>query len=260
MCRLAAYLGKAIYLKDFFSEPDHSLLRQAWQPKQMQEATLNADGFGIGWYDHQDNAVSYKQTLPAWSDTNLHSLGNSFSRSLWLGYVRSATPGQLVHIGNTQPFTFNGVHFLHNGLIEGFQSGIKQTLADLIDKDLLTSIQSDTDSAWIAALLQQQLKQTTDIGQAMAQCCAQLQSVVGAKKVLMNIIVSDGNVLYALRHAINAGSPTLYILLNGKNFPESILIASEPFDDDSGWQAMDAHHYLSVNSSLDLTIKPIDTI
>ncbi|MDX1519984.1 MAG: ergothioneine biosynthesis protein EgtC [Gammaproteobacteria bacterium] len=258
MCRLAAYLGREIYLGSFFSDPEHSLVRQAWAPKEMQEARLNADGFGIGWYNNRDEAVSYKHVLPAWSDTNLSALGSSLSHDLWMANVRSATPGQAVHIGNTQPFTHRNLHFLHNGYIEAFQEGFKEKLVPLIDPDILARLQGDTDSAWLAALFHQQLKSTGSIREALVETCRELQSIADGKKILMNMIVSDQDSLHAVRHAINADCPSLYSLVNGQNFPDSVILASEPFDDDPGWTAIETHRSLSVGRDLNLQMSTIE--
>ncbi|MFB3089839.1 MAG: class II glutamine amidotransferase, partial [Gammaproteobacteria bacterium] len=69
MCRLAAYIGPEISLGRFLMEPSHSLLRQSWEPKEMDEAVLNADGFGFGWVNQSNKAAIYTNTYPIWSDT-----------------------------------------------------------------------------------------------------------------------------------------------------------------------------------------------
>ncbi len=58
MCRLLGYLGQKILLESIVTQPEHSLIVQSYKPREMQEALLNADGFGVGWYHTQ------KQTLP----------------------------------------------------------------------------------------------------------------------------------------------------------------------------------------------------
>ncbi len=257
MCRLAAYLGKDIALEKFFSAPRHSLVKQAWQPREMQEATLNADGFGIGWYNAGGEAVSYKNTLPAWSDANLHGLGSSLIAPLWIANVRSATPGQLVHLGNTQPVTYRNLHFLHNGFIDNFQDGFRAKLLPLIDPDILAAFQADTDSAWLAALFHQHLGHCGNIETALRQTVTQLAAQAAARKVLMNLMVTDGHALYAIRHAINADCPSLYTLRNGADFPDAVVIASEAFDDDPGWRAVAEHQLISVDREGRISTLPI---
>ena len=49
MCRLAAYLGPEIPLRSFLLDFPHSLYQQSWDPKELTEARLNADGYGVAW-------------------------------------------------------------------------------------------------------------------------------------------------------------------------------------------------------------------
>ena len=76
MCRLMGYLGIPIQLDRLLNKPEHSLIVQSYQPREMTAGLLNADGFGVGWYaaDRQTEPFIYKNTLPIWNDINLPSL------------------------------------------------------------------------------------------------------------------------------------------------------------------------------------------
>ena len=51
MCRHLAYLGPPVPLRALLFDPPHSLVRQSWAPRDMRGGgTINADGFGVGWY------------------------------------------------------------------------------------------------------------------------------------------------------------------------------------------------------------------
>ena len=50
MCRHLAYLGPPATLRSVVIEPPHGLYRQAWAPRRQRYGTVNADGFGVGWY------------------------------------------------------------------------------------------------------------------------------------------------------------------------------------------------------------------
>jgi len=130
MCRLAAYLGTEITLSQFIQEPEHSLIKQSWAPKEMQDGTLNADGYGVTWLSNDNIPCTYKNILPIWSDTNLDNLGRSLSSRLWLANVRSATPGQGISEANTQPFVNDKLIFTHNGCLKPFNKGIKTSLLE----------------------------------------------------------------------------------------------------------------------------------
>ena len=51
MCRLLAYLGPPTTLEALLVDPPHGLAHQAWAPERQLSGTVNADGFGVGWYD-----------------------------------------------------------------------------------------------------------------------------------------------------------------------------------------------------------------
>jgi glutamine amidotransferase len=86
MCRLLGYLGAKIKLDHLLYKPEHSLLVQSYQPKEMTSGVVNADGLGIGWYHHEQdvNPFTYKSTLPIWNDTNLPELSRYIeSKRFW---------------------------------------------------------------------------------------------------------------------------------------------------------------------------------
>ena len=54
MCRHIAYLGEKKSLETVLLKKKHSLIDMAYKPKEMENATLNADGYGIGWMLNND--------------------------------------------------------------------------------------------------------------------------------------------------------------------------------------------------------------
>ncbi|EDX23381.1 hypothetical protein SSAG_03172 [Streptomyces sp. Mg1] len=46
MCRHLAYVGPEIPLGRLLTDPEHSLVRQSWEPRRQRYGTVNADGFG----------------------------------------------------------------------------------------------------------------------------------------------------------------------------------------------------------------------
>ena len=121
MCRHAAYVGPPLGLGAFLDRPAHGLVEQSYHPREMLTAELNADGFGFGWYRESGAAGVYTNSMPIWSDINLAHIGRAFESRLWLGNVRSATPGQPVNQANTHPFLAGNLLFSHNGFIHDFE-------------------------------------------------------------------------------------------------------------------------------------------
>src|SRR5436309_3267119 len=50
MCRHLAWLGRPRSLAALVLEPPSSLLRQSWAPRRQRYGTVNADGWGVGFY------------------------------------------------------------------------------------------------------------------------------------------------------------------------------------------------------------------
>ena len=65
MCRHLGYLGSPVTLDELVLRPEHSLLEQAWAPRDTRGgATINADGFGVGWYpDHAGTPKAYRMRV-----------------------------------------------------------------------------------------------------------------------------------------------------------------------------------------------------
>ena len=237
MCRLAAYSGPEITLQEFIISPAHSLYKQSWEPEEMQEAKVNADGFGFAWYDAQTLPRRYRITQPIWSDVNLPDLANSLRQTLWLAYVRSATAGQGMGPENTQPFLHNNLSFIHNGYVTEFQQ-LKPRFIESIETQFLSLIKGNTDSEYLFALWLQCLSTSDSFFQSLNVFSTILKPLCNDNPTLVNIIISDGKQLAALKHAIGSEPPSLYYLEANTNTGNSIIIASEPFNETEEWQSL----------------------
>ena len=95
MCRFVAYRGKPVPLAQVISAPEHSLIEQSYQPKEMTAGTVNVDGFGVGWYNRGLDLTPciYTNIVPIWNDRNLPGLSRHIVSDCIVANVRSATPG-----------------------------------------------------------------------------------------------------------------------------------------------------------------------
>ena len=73
MCRWIAYRGETIALEHYVTTPAHSLISQSIQALEST-ASVNGDGFGLGWYGIHPEPGLYREIRPAWSDENLRHL------------------------------------------------------------------------------------------------------------------------------------------------------------------------------------------
>ncbi|ESA37602.1 glutamine amidotransferase [Leptolyngbya sp. Heron Island J] len=250
MCRLLAYLGVPIPLEELILKPEHSLLVQSYQPKELEVALLNADGFGLGWHHPDDITVEpfvYRNVLPIWNDANLPHLCRYIQARSFVANIRSATPGLPLDFSNCQPFRHGQLLFVHNGYIDKFRQTLYRPMRDLIGDVAYQNIYGLTDSEHIFALITHllELEPQLKLLGALEQAIEIVQSLANTYDVRVSgvIVLSDGQQLVAARFDNQAKAPSFYLLRQA----EGIILASEPlFEDD--WEPLAQTQSLTVTA------------
>ncbi len=249
MCRMAAYIGPEILLEKFLLRPPHSLMVQSWKPQELNYATMNADGYGFGWYNEGGEPAIYTNPMPIWSDSNLPHLAGSMYADIWLANIRSATPGLAVNQANTQPFYHQDLMFMHNGFLRGFSETLRPEFQQYLAPEAAAIVQGNTDSEYLFALLCHFLQdEDLSIENALSEMFALLEEWLQDLPALLNLIISDGERLYATRHAENHECPSLYFSTDDEDFPDGQLIASERMTTSDYWQPVPEHHLLIISA------------
>lgn len=261
--------SESILLKELLSAPDHSLIKQSKFAKEGAHG-VNADGFGIGWYDHSIDHTPglYKSIQPAWNDYNLLHLISKIRSNCFLGHVRSSTVGD-VNVFNCHPFSHDHFLFCHNGTIRGFEH-IKRKLLGSLSNTYFNCIKGQTDSEHLFALildiLTQSKKKLTvhDIASAITHGFEKIRhlqhTLTPNDHAKLNIILTDGYHLVATRYTSDdhAEPLSLYYKTNpSSSTSDAIYIASEPLNDSSEWQAIPRNHMLLADSDLHIEITPL---
>jgi glutamine amidotransferase len=225
VCRHLAYLGPPVTLADLLLAPPHSLLRQSWAPADMRGGgTVNADGFGVGWYSRPGaEPVRHRRAVAMWTDANFAGLAGAVSAGAVLAAVRSATVGMPVVETACAPFAAGRWLFSHNGVVRGWPDSVAGLAGRLPVTDLLT-LDAPTDSALLWALLRRELAVGTDPATALAELVARVAAA--APNSRLNLLLTDGETVYA-----TAWDHALSVRRHGG----ATLVASEPFDDDPRW-------------------------
>ncbi|MGY0005970.1 ergothioneine biosynthesis protein EgtC [Micromonospora sp. I033] len=227
MCRHLAYLGPPVSLRSLLFDPPYGLLRQSWAPRDMRGGgTINADGFGVGWYPGDGEPVRYRRAQPMWSDTTLPELAGVTLAGAVLAAVRSATVGMPLHETAAAPFAEGRWLFSHNGVVRGWPDSLVPLAAGLPLRDLLT-LEVPSDSALLWALVRHRLRAGAEPGDALAETVATVSAAAPGSR--LNLLLTDGTTVAATvaGHALSA-----------RRARDSVLLASEPFDDDPGWRAV----------------------
>src|SRR5438477_4288881 len=105
MCRHLAYLGPPVTLASLVLDAPHSLLHQSYAPKHQRSGTMNADGFGAGWWDLgvRPEPARYRRAVPMWTDRSLASIAGLVRSGAVVAAVRSATPPTPVEESGAAP-------------------------------------------------------------------------------------------------------------------------------------------------------------
>ncbi|MGC4772789.1 ergothioneine biosynthesis protein EgtC [Micromonospora sp. DT44] len=225
MCRHLVYLGPPVTVAALLFEPAYALVRQSWAPRDMRGGgTINADGFGVGWYPDDGPPVRYRRAQPIWSDPTIAELAAVTRAGAVLAAVRSATVGMAVVDGAAAPFAEGRWLFSHNGVIRGWPDSMVPLAAGLPVRDLLT-LDAATDSALLWALVRHRLRAGDDPAEAVGRTVVEVAAAAPGSR--LNLLLTDGRraVATAVGHALSVRAGA-----------GSVVLASEPHDDDAGWR------------------------
>jgi len=94
VCRHLAWLGAPRSLGELLLEPEHGLLAQSYAPRRQRHGTMNADGWGVGFYaGSRAEPARWRSNRPLWGDASFASVAPVISSGCVLAAVRSATAG-----------------------------------------------------------------------------------------------------------------------------------------------------------------------
>ncbi|GAA3761152.1 ergothioneine biosynthesis protein EgtC [Plantactinospora mayteni] len=242
MCRHLAYLGPPLPLAALLLDPPHSLARQSWAPRDMRGGgTVNADGFGVGWYPPDGPPVRYRRAAPIWSDATLPVLAQATSAGAVLAAVRSATVGMPVVETAAAPFAEGPWLFSLNGAVRGWPDSIAPLAGRLPTRDLMT-LDAPTDAALLWALVRHRLRAGAAPAEAVAETVREVSAAAPGSR--LNLLLTDGHLMVA-----NAAGHALSVRATGG----SVLVSSEPLAEEPGWQPVpDGHLLVATAGRLDV--------
>lgn len=226
MCRHLAYLGPPVTLADLLVTPPHGLYRQSWAPRRQRHGTVNADGFGVGWWDPavRPEPARYRRSTPIWSDRSFASLAGVVRAGAVVAAVRSATPPLPVEESGAAPFTSGPWLFSLNGAVAGWTDGVGLALRRDLPDAVAAGLEGASDGEVLFAFALAELAGGADPGEALRATAA---AVDGRR----NLLLGDGRTIWA-----TACGDTLWVRPDpdGPAGP-SVRMASEPDDDSAGW-------------------------
>ncbi|MFI5630194.1 ergothioneine biosynthesis protein EgtC [Streptomyces sp. NPDC051664] len=246
MCRHIAYLGPPVALADLLTRPPHALVRQSWEPRRQKYGTVNADGFGVGWYADGDPVPGrYRRQGPIWADQSFDDLARVVRSTALLAAVRDATERDADGEAAAAPFAAGRLLFSHNGAVKGWPGSLAALAATLPPADLL-ALAARCDSALIWALVRHRAADGDDVPQAVADTVREVAEAAPGSR--LNLLLTDGTTIVA-----TAWGDTLWYLAEPGH---RTVVASEPYDDDPHWQEV-PDRTLLVATRADVLLTPL---
>ncbi|MBL1100379.1 ergothioneine biosynthesis protein EgtC [Streptomyces coffeae] len=246
MCRHLAYLGPETAIGDVVSAPPHSLLTQSWAPRRQAHGTVNADGFGVGWYAPDDPVPArYRRAGPIWGDLSFADLARVVRTGALMAAVRDATEASADGEAGASPFASGIWLFSHNGAVRQWPQSLAEVAASLPPADLL-SLEARCDSALVWALVLHRLR----LGNAPAEALAAAVETVAAAAPgsRLNLLLLDGSTI-----AATAWGDTLWYRADPGR---AVVVASEPYDDDPHWTEVPDRTLLTATRT-DVLLSPL---
>lgn len=244
MCRHLAYLGTPVSLAMLLLHPPHSLSEQAYAPRLQKHGNVNVDGFGTGWYvPGRSEPVRYRRAQPIWSDMSFAGLAPTVESPCILAAVRDATPGFPSDESCTAPFTHQRWLFSHNGKVADFsrvRKSLHHALADV--PEALAHV----DSAFLFGLAVSRWESGASLADGLAGVVRDVAAAGGGR---LNLLASDGTDLAATTYG-----ETLFTRVD----TGSVLLASEPYDDDPSWDEIPPGHLVTAGPA-GVAVTPLRT-
>lgn len=229
MCRHLAYLGPPRTLASLLYEPEHSLEQQSWKPLRQRAGAMNADGWGVGWWDPvvRPDPARYRTAAPMWTDRSFRSVAEVVQAGAFTAAVRSATPpSPIVETGNA-PFAAGPWLFSLNGYVRDFRGPIGEALRREVTEQRAIGIDGTSDSEVLFALVLDALDAGAEPEVALATV---IERASARSEAFLNLLLHDGHTIVA-----TTWGNSLSTLRGSGLATGGVLVASEPLDDDDGW-------------------------
>jgi glutamine amidotransferase len=229
MCRHLAYLGPPRSLSSLLFEAPHSLAQQSRTPKHQRPGAMNADGWGVGWWDRavRPEPARYRTPAPMWSDTSFRSVAELTRSGAIVAAARNASPGSALVVTGNAPFTAERWLFSLNGYVADFWEGVGEELRRTVTPHRLAPIAGTADTEVLFALV---LDRLDDGARPLEALDDVIGTVLARTDAKLNLLLCDGHEVTA-----TACGNSLFALRGRGLGTGGVLVASEPLDDDPSW-------------------------
>ena len=257
MCRLFGMSGGSTRVRATFwllDAPD----------SLAEQSRREPDGTGVGWFDADGRPQVAKQPLAAYADRAFAREARELESTTFVAHVRYATTGA-VEARNTHPFEQRGRLFAHNGVVEDLDR-LERRLED--DRAV---VKGETDSERLFALVTREIERRNgDVGAGIVAAARWVAAEL--RLYAINLVLAGVGGLWALRypdvhelwilerraggtragrHLDAAGAAgTVRVRSAPLARQPSVIVASEPMDEDPGWRLLEPGELVHVPRTL----------
>ncbi len=228
------------------------------------QSHANPDGTGLGFFDRDGHAVLDKEPLPAYADAAFTREAKHVTSTTFVSHIRFATIGGRT-VENTHPFAMDDRVFVHNGVIEGLDR-----LEDRI-AGTMSLVEGETDSERFFALMTKEIRERGDVLAGIAAAVRWIAATLPLYS--LNFVLASCGELWAFRYpashalyvlqrglggphgsrALHQASPTLRVHVPHLARHPSVVVASEPLDDNPAWRILLPGELMHVSRDLRIT-------
>jgi glutamine amidotransferase len=230
------------------------------------QSRTQPDGVGLGVFDPDGTPQVYRRTIAAYEDRVFARRARELRAQTFIAHLRFASTGALAP-RNTHPFCQAGRLMAHNGVIEDLPR-LEHELGDA-----MALVHGDTDSERLFALITKYAQDIGDVGRAITEAVG--WAADNLPLYAANLVLATPTELWALRYP---ATHPLYVLRRRPGGPRgdrdldevgttgtvrvqsgdgctarTVVVASEPMDDDPGWHALASGELLHVGPDLTVT-------
>jgi predicted glutamine amidotransferase len=259
VCRLFGMSGGSEPVRATFwlvEAPDSLVVQSRREP----------DGTGLGIFNRQGEPHIDKWPLAAWKDREFVQEAREVESTTFVAHIRYASTGA-VEAKNTHPFEESGRIFAHNGVIQGL-SALEKELGSARSR-----VKGDTDSERFFALITRDIQNNGgDVGKGLVSAARWVASHLPIYAI--NVVLATRQDLWALRYPethelfflerpagghhgtrhLDVASPAGTIRVRSSHLArhDSVIVASEPMDENPGWKPLASGEMLHVGPALDV--------
>lgn len=239
MCRLVVYAGERAPVAPVMYGGQHSLHDQSFRPKELMNGSINADGYGVAWYQ-EGQPVRVADDRPIWQNGDLEQMLETVQSTMAVAGIRNAFPGMPYGLAEVAPMILDRWTFTLNGYVREFRSRFMREFRRELPDRLYGEIRgtSDTETLFLMALVEVERGLSLSAALASVARTAIAAVIREGLDAQLNMALTDGAAAAVTRAGSLDRSNSLYLAEASPLLAHGTLVASEPLDESTTWQAV----------------------